>query len=201
MKCAEIDSFVNKFKRLWSGGFDASLNFESKLGEVFISLNCKVGRILPPPSTPLPNVTSKGRRSPSYYRRLARRKASRESNVEPTSYNVFEDSSSLLAEEAMDENSLDVPGPCSEIDEADTNVCQNTEESSGVVSSDEEEDELTVEGSTDEDSQETELEVLSDGAAETVTSEYLSDQLKTLIEESQRKRETWNRVKDFGENG
>ena len=78
MEDVEIDSFVKKFKMLRSVGYDATLNLESKLGEVFITLNCKVGRVLPPPSTPT-SVVSK-HRSPSYYRRLARRKAARDSN-------------------------------------------------------------------------------------------------------------------------
>ena len=42
MEDVEIDSFLKKFKMLRNAGYDASLNFESKLGEVFISLNCKV---------------------------------------------------------------------------------------------------------------------------------------------------------------
>ena len=76
----EIESFVRKFKLLWNAGFTASLNIESALGEVNISLNCKVGRTKPPPMpfmSPvlLPNMN----RSPSYYRRQVRRKTTRES--------------------------------------------------------------------------------------------------------------------------
>ena len=44
----EIDSFVKKFKLLRSSGYDASLNLECKLGEVYVTLNCKVGRSIPP---------------------------------------------------------------------------------------------------------------------------------------------------------
>ena len=91
MDDAEIESFVKKFKLLRSAGFDATLNLESKLGEVFISLNCKVGRVSPPPTTPT-NAASKPR-SPSYYRRLARRKAARDLNMEVE----------LVAEQARDE--------------------------------------------------------------------------------------------------
>ena len=39
----EIDQFVNQFKLLRDAGMEASLNLETKLGEVFISLNCKLG--------------------------------------------------------------------------------------------------------------------------------------------------------------
>ena len=91
----EIDSFIQKFKLLRGAGIEASLNFETKLGEVFISLNCKVGRNLPPPS---PSVTS-AKRSPSYYRRQARCKAERENRSE-----VIKLRSSLpLADETKEE--------------------------------------------------------------------------------------------------
>ena len=52
MDHVEIDSFVKKFKLLWGAGYDTTLNFESKLGEMHINLSCKVGRIIPLPSTP-----------------------------------------------------------------------------------------------------------------------------------------------------
>ena len=79
---AEIDSFVNKFKLLLNAGFNAKLNLESTLGEVDISLSCKVGRLNPPPSLPSMFFTSSPRhRSPSYLRRQARRKAAHESHM------------------------------------------------------------------------------------------------------------------------
>ena len=74
MECTEIDSFVNKFRLLWTAGHDASLTLESKLGEVYVSLNCKVGRIVPPSIT-LTVAASPKFRSPSYSRRQIRRKA------------------------------------------------------------------------------------------------------------------------------
>ena len=78
MEDNEIESFIRKFKSLRVTGYNATLNMECKLGEVFITLNCKVGRSLPPsPSTPTYAAGLKSR-SPSYFRRQARRKASRE---------------------------------------------------------------------------------------------------------------------------
>ena len=65
MVVSEIDSFVKKFKLLWSAGYEASLNLESKLGEVNVTLNCKVGRTIPPPSS---RFTSKYK-NPSYFQR------------------------------------------------------------------------------------------------------------------------------------
>ena len=76
MAQCEIDSFVKKFKLLWSAGYDSSLNLESKLGEVYVTLNCKVGRSIPPPTSP---ISPAKYRSPSYFRRQERRKAARES--------------------------------------------------------------------------------------------------------------------------
>ena len=80
----EIDSVVSKFKLLKDAGYEASLNLETMLGEVKISLNCKVGRSLPPPSSPIAQSSIRRYRSPSYYRRQARRKAQREAETEVT---------------------------------------------------------------------------------------------------------------------
>ena len=79
----EIDSFVLKFKTLRAAGIEATLNVETKLGEVSISINCKVGRDLPPPlMSPSGTVISgKPYRSPSYYRRQARRRAERKAQM------------------------------------------------------------------------------------------------------------------------
>ena len=89
MASIQIDSFVEKFKLLQGAGYKASLSFESELGEVSISLSFKVG-INTPPSSPL--QTFLGRRSPSYYRRLERRKAER------SSCNEFPSNSTMMTE-------------------------------------------------------------------------------------------------------
>ena len=79
MAGVEIDSFVKKFKSLFSAGHYATLNLDSKLGEVEINLSCKVGRSTPPPScTPFTTFGFGPKyRSHSYYRRQERRKADR----------------------------------------------------------------------------------------------------------------------------
>ena len=77
----EIDSFTRKFKLLVSAGHQASLNLDSHLGEVQITLNCKLGRIIPPPLSPPSNRNGFDqyiRVSPSRKRRNARRVAARE---------------------------------------------------------------------------------------------------------------------------
>ena len=81
MDHVELDSFIKKFKSLWLSGYDASLNIESKLGDVQVSLSCKVGRPAPPPLPTTPHYMfcdsgQKARRSPSYYRRQVRRRTS-----------------------------------------------------------------------------------------------------------------------------
>ena len=78
MASMELSSFIKKFQSLRSSGYDASLIIENKLGEMSITLSCKVGRDIPPPSpTSMPGINSRNRRSPSYYRRQARRQAFR----------------------------------------------------------------------------------------------------------------------------
>ena len=60
------------------------MNLETKLGEVYITFNCKVGRLEPPPLSPTSSLISNRKlcRSPSYYRRQSRRRAERNtSNV------------------------------------------------------------------------------------------------------------------------
>ena len=119
MVADEIDSFVNHFKFLWSQGYEASMNVESKLGEVMITLSCKARRN-ELPGTPPPSFfsTPMYRRSPSYYRRQARRKAERDVKImsfeeastpvdAPTvqaEAKVVERSAELLAAKAIEEN-------------------------------------------------------------------------------------------------
>ena len=75
----ELDSFIIKFKSLWMSGYDASLCIETKLGYVNVNLNCKVGRPVPPPFTPkCMSSPSNQKRSPSYFRRQERRRATRD---------------------------------------------------------------------------------------------------------------------------
>ena len=66
----QIESFLNHFKLLWGAGEEASLKIESKLGEISLSLSCKVGRIAPPSPVPSQAFNSREKyRSPSYFRR------------------------------------------------------------------------------------------------------------------------------------
>ena len=101
---SQIDSFVVQFRSLWSGGYQATLNLESNLEEVSITLNCKVGRSDPPellPPSPIP-LHSKNR-SPSYFSRKAECDADSKSfmNVSsPTHKKVLKNASIQTLEEA-----------------------------------------------------------------------------------------------------
>ena len=65
-----------KFKSLWMSGYDASLCIKANLGYVNVNVNCKVGRPVPPPfaSKCMSSAYQKSR-SPSYFRRQERRRA------------------------------------------------------------------------------------------------------------------------------
>ena len=95
----KLDNFVKQFQCLQSSGYDASLNVESKLGEMFITLSCKVGRTVPPPTFPLAPfaVITPKTRNPSYFRRQACRKAMRDSKKE------LNDSFTSEAEQVMED--------------------------------------------------------------------------------------------------
>ena len=72
-----------------------------------INLNCKVGRIIPPPSTPSSaNGSTAKYRSPSYFCRLARRKAFRDLNVSTDEY--FQPP---LTEKVLDETTCSANDP------------------------------------------------------------------------------------------
>ena len=75
----EIDYFIDHFKMLKKAGYKANLNLETKLGEVYITFNCKVGRVEPPLVSPSSSLISNRKlcRSLSYYRRQSRRRAER----------------------------------------------------------------------------------------------------------------------------
>ena len=167
----EINSFVQKFKLLRDAGLEASLSLETKLGEVEISLSCKVGRILPPPQSP---SSSSRYRSPSYYRRQARRKAQRDlmNNI------VGEVPAEIVGETAA--NSFEA---ADEIHVTDDEVDEYAEEIPQVRDKPIEEKDNIEDENISSDNQD------------------LGEKLKALIEESKKNRERWNRFGDSLENG
>ena len=169
----EIDSFVQKFKLLRGAGIEASLNIETKLGEVSISLNCKVGRNIPPPP-PIPKLpsvpASKVYRSPSYYRRQVRRKAEREAGRESSSTDKAKiEETPKMAKTCIEEDKGDDTAK----DDSDSNV----EDTIGVMSNGrmEETEEVIVDTDDDDDD--------------------LSLQLQSIIKQSQENRDLWEKSK------
>ena len=194
MDYTEIDNFVFKFKKLWSAGFNiASLNIESKLGEVFISLNFKVGRVIPPPTSQSSSVSPK-RRSPSYYRRQARRKASQEFHVESNSQQVIENNNVELAEQAKDHIDTSVSEPCIEVDvEEDANICQDEESVLGT-------------SADEEDNESSDIEKMDTSSREKYEEERekpddVGEELRALIEKSKKERENWHKIQNLEEIG
>ena len=171
MADSEIDSFLQKFKLLRGAGIEASLNFTTKLGEVWITLNCKVGRNVPPPQSKPAAVAavSKKYRSPSYYRRQVRRKAERDANSQSSK----EDS---LAEQANEHESADETETSEDEIDNSAQVTKDGNVSAGVKQESEVNDR-----SEDDD------EVLQK------PNEDLSLQLDNMIRESQKNRDLWDK--------
>ena len=78
MADSEIASFLTKFKYLCCSGVNASLNVTCSSGKATVTLQAEVGFIGPPP-TPAPQTPMK-HRNPAYHRRIARRKAMRQTS-------------------------------------------------------------------------------------------------------------------------
>ena len=82
----ELTSFVTKYRYLCSAGFQAHLSFSCQNGRTHVSLNVDLGILQPPVEQPPPTATlskSSKCRSPSYSRRLQRRRHERESANSP----------------------------------------------------------------------------------------------------------------------
>ena len=98
---AEIHSFVSKFLGLMSNGYDATLKFDSNLGECSVLLQCNLGRPLPPPTK---------HRNQSYFKRQQQRKVQKcsvSTQAEEADVGIEIDTSALsqdIAEEAITSN-------------------------------------------------------------------------------------------------
>ena len=171
----EIDQFVNQFKLLRDAGMESSLNLETKLGEVFISLNCKVGRNLPPPLKSPVVTARKTYRSPSYHRRQLKRKAERESKGTLT----LENSLSHIAEEAT----TDI------LEEVNVGDEVQREEESIEVKESADDSGTDVEDETIDTERSEEIEEVS----EEESVDDLSQQLDRMIRESQNNRNLWEK--------
>ena len=122
----ELESFILKFKHLCSAGINASLNVNSFHGKAVITLHAELGSFNAPEKVA---QTPSKHRSPSYHRRLARRKAARMENVTNLSDGAEEVSSFLVnsqnestAENSDDTGAVIVHSATNDIEE---NVCEN----------------------------------------------------------------------------
>ena len=68
---AELDNFVKKFHQLRQAGYNAHLDVDSQAGQVSVALRVQLG-------AGAGQAWPRRRRSPSYFRRMERRKADRE---------------------------------------------------------------------------------------------------------------------------
>ena len=91
----ELESFLQKYKYLCSAGFKAHLSFASENCCTRVSLEVDLPFLSPPWNSPPPftlSPQSPRNRSPSYFRRLKRRRDAREGvNVKSTEKVKFED--------------------------------------------------------------------------------------------------------------
>ena len=87
----ELDSFLQKYKYLCSAGFKATVSFASENCCTHVTLEVDLPFLSPPRNSPPPftlTPQSPRNRSPSYFRRLKRRRDAREcSNVETSEEN------------------------------------------------------------------------------------------------------------------
>ena len=94
---SELESFVAKFRYLCSAGFNASLSLNSDGdGHARVSFEVDLGFLEPPMTLPPPISPYRPRRSPAYFRRLKKRRDSRQkSNDLSNSFTVSNDSMSV----------------------------------------------------------------------------------------------------------
>ena len=97
----EMQSFINKFQQMNYDGFDASLNFNSYQGTIYVSFNANLGQLMGHPHKPYSMKCTRGKQS--RMRRRKKREESRQSQV--TEYT----STTATSESLLD---LDVPAQC-----------------------------------------------------------------------------------------
>ena len=158
--------------------------FVAPLGEVWITLNCKVGRIIPPmsPSPPPPFAAKrKTYRNKSYYRRQARPRAEREGEISV--------SKSVITETA----SYDIETTVDSFAESEQHNDSVTAEMANTK----------IITQFDDESQELQEEAVDDVVSENtlVKSNSIEEQLEALIHKSQKNREDWERMKEYENNG
>ena len=104
----EMDSFLSKFKYLCSAGFKAAVSFKSEDFVTRVSMDVELPFALPALNPPPPfNVTTPKftrHRSPSYYRRLRRRRSGRIKSDEIVTEMMETSVTDVIVEEEVPQN-------------------------------------------------------------------------------------------------
>ena len=102
MATPTIDSFLTKFKQLWSSGSTANLTVETNAGKAWVCLRVELGQ--PQAEAVHRQPQQRSRNGPSRQRRRARRAAERAATAhahdEPVTEDVTEDTSNASVREA-----------------------------------------------------------------------------------------------------
>ena len=116
----ELESLLAQFRFMSSAGHKTSLNLSSEKGRVSVSFNVELGFMSPPVEIPPPQSSLTFRKSPSYYRRLKRRRDARASTVTSTPRNTAKVFEVIEAEESyqIDSNAVNIETEESLIDNA-----------------------------------------------------------------------------------
>ena len=78
MFVTELDTFIQKFHQLWQAGVTAHLDLDTHAGQAWVGLKVMLGS--GPVYKDQRRPPTAKNRSPSYFRRQARRKETREGN-------------------------------------------------------------------------------------------------------------------------
>ena len=116
----ELDSFLQKYKYLCSAGLRATVTFKSENCNTHVSLEVDLPFLTPQWNVPPPNATpqSPRNRSPSFYRRLKRRRDARHVKVESTGeFNVDATNEVDMPQENYSQNLCEVSGNTEEVGE------------------------------------------------------------------------------------
>ena len=111
----ELEHLLMQFRYMSSAGYKTTFNLSSEKGHVIASFNVDLGFMQPPVDKPPPSSLSPIRKSPSYYRRLKRRREARESttiasineDTEKVS-DVIEAEGSIQSESCLDNKEAEV---------------------------------------------------------------------------------------------
>ena len=116
----ELENLLAQFRFMSSAGHKTSLNLSSEEGCISVSFNVELGFMSPPVGIPPPQSSSPFRKSPSYYRRLKRRRDARASIVTSTPSNTAKVFDVKEAEESyqIDSNAVNIETGDSLVDNA-----------------------------------------------------------------------------------